>query len=109
DPPHGAHLLPMDPRQREPDHCRAVPHGAAPMIHANVQAERGQALPLLALFVLVLIGFAALAIDVSGALSARRFYRRVADGAALAGAQDLQQTGSRAVSATERIQARTDA
>ena len=71
--------------------------------------ERGQVLPLLALFVVVLIGFAALAIDVSGALSARRFYRSVADGASLAGAQDLQQGGSRAVAAADRIRARQHA
>jgi len=58
------------------------------------------------LFMLVLIGMAALAIDVSGALSARRFYRSVADGAALAGAQDLQQTGSRAVGSADRVNAR---
>jgi len=73
------------------------------------RSERGQVLPLLALFMVVLIGFAALAIDVSGALSARRFYRSVADGAALAGAQDLQQTGSRAVAASDRIHARQHA
>jgi hypothetical protein len=61
------------------------------------------------LFIVVLLGFAALAIDVSGALSARRFYRSVADGASLAGAQDLQQTGSRAVAAADRIRARQHA
>src|SRR6266513_3112349 len=73
------------------------------------RAERGQVLPLFALFLVVLIGFAALAIDVSGAYSARRFYRSVADGASLAGAQDLQQTGSRAVAAADRIRARQHA
>ena len=71
--------------------------------------HRGQILPLFALFLVVLIGFAALAIDVSGAYSARRFYRSVADGASLAGAQDLQQTGSRAVAAADRIRARQHA
>jgi Flp pilus assembly protein TadG len=50
-----------------------------------------------------------LAIDVSGALSARRFYRSAADAAALAGAQDLQIGTTRAVSNTERTNARTDA
>jgi hypothetical protein len=73
------------------------------------RGERGQILPLFALFLVVLIGFAALAIDVSGAYSARRFYRSVADGASLAGAQDLQQTGSRAVAAADRIRARQHA
>ena len=72
-------------------------------------SQRGQILPLFALFIVVLLGFAALAIDVSGALSARRFYRSVADGASLAGAQDLQQTGSRAVAAADRIRARQHA
>ena len=71
--------------------------------------ERGQILPLFALFLVVLLGFAALAIDVSGAYSARRFYRSAADGASLAGAQDLQQTGSRAVAAADRIRARQHA
>jgi hypothetical protein len=71
--------------------------------------QRGQVLPLFALFLLFLLAFAALAIDVSGTYSARRFYRSVADGAALAGAQDLQQTGSRSVAAADRIRARLDA
>jgi hypothetical protein len=72
-------------------------------------SERGQILPLFALFIVVLLGFAALAIDVSGALSARRFYRSVADGASLAGAQDLQIPGSRSVGSADRIRARQDA
>jgi hypothetical protein len=71
--------------------------------------ERGQVLPIFALFLIVLCGFAALAIDVSGALSARRFYRSAADGASLAGAQDLQVTGSRGVTSAERIRARQHA
>lgn len=79
------------------------------MTHFGVRSDRGQVLPLFALFVIVLLGFAALAIDVSGALSARRFYRSVADGAALAGAQDLQQGGSRTVGSADRIRARQDA
>lgn len=69
----------------------------------------GQAVPLFAVFLLVLIGMAALAIDVGGVLSANRFYRSTADGAALAGAQDLQQGATRTVTNTERTQARTDA
>lgn len=70
--------------------------------------ERGQVLPIFALFLIVLLGFAALAIDVSGALSARRFYRSAADASALAGAQDLQQGTTRSVTNTERTRARTD-
>jgi Flp pilus assembly protein TadG len=76
---------------------------------ASTNRERGQVLPLFALFLLVLFGMTALAIDVSGALSARRAYRSFADSAALAGAQDLQQGTGRAVSATERTNARTHA
>lgn len=58
-------------------------------------SQQGQVLPLVALMILVLFGFAALAIDVSGAYSLQRFTRAVADAASLAGAQDLQLTGSR--------------
>ena len=72
-------------------------------------AASGQALPLFAVFLLVLIGMAALAIDVGGVLSANRFYRSTADGAALAGAQDLQQGATRIVTNTERTRARMDA
>jgi hypothetical protein len=71
--------------------------------------ERGQVLPLFALFLVVLLAFAALAVDVSGAYSARRSYRSTADGAALAGAQDLQQPGSRTVTGADRIRARQHA
>jgi Flp pilus assembly protein TadG len=71
--------------------------------------ERGQVLPLFALFLVVLLAFAALAVDVSGAYSARRAYRSTADGAALAGAQDLQQPGSRTVTAADRKRARQHA
>lgn len=51
----------------------------------------------------------ALAIDVGSALSARRFYRSVADASSLAGGQDLQQGTGRAVTDAERERARTDA
>jgi Putative Flp pilus-assembly TadE/G-like len=71
--------------------------------------RRGQVVPLFALFLVVLLGFAALAIDVSGAYSARRAYRAIADAASLAGAQDLQVPGSRTVTATERRIARQHA
>jgi hypothetical protein len=71
--------------------------------------ERGQVLPLFALFLVALFAMAAIAIDISGAYSARRAYRAFADAASLAGAQDLQQPGSRAVSGADRIQARKDA
>ena len=71
--------------------------------------QRGQVLPLFALFLVVLLAFAALAIDVSGALATQRFYRSVADGAALAGAQDLQSPGSRTVTPVKREVARRHA
>jgi Flp pilus assembly protein TadG len=67
--------------------------------------ESGQVLPLFALFVIVLFGMAALAIDVSRAYADLRFHRAAADAAALAGAQDLQAPGSRAVTAAERAAA----
>lgn len=73
------------------------------------RSQRGQVLPIFALFLIVLLGFAALAIDVSGALAARRFYRSAADAASLAGAQDLQVPGSRTVTAAERTEARKHA
>ncbi len=80
------------------------------MMRVRVPAsQRGQVLPLFALFLLVLLGMTALAIDVSGALSARRAYRSFADSAALAGAQDLQQGGTRVVTSVEQQRARTDA
>jgi len=79
------------------------------MTRSQPDREGGQILPLFALFVVVLLGFAALAVDVSGVYAAKRFYKSTADAAALAGAQNLQQTGSRTVAATERIRARQDA
>lgn len=69
----------------------------------------GQILPLFALFIIVLFGMAALAIDVSRAYADLRFYRATADAASLAGAQDLQVVNSRTVTAVEQEKARTDA
>lgn len=71
--------------------------------------EAGQVLPLVALFMIVLFGMAALAIDVSRAYSDLRFYRATADAASLAGAQDLQVASSRNVTATEQTNARAHA
>ena len=79
------------------------------MASRRAVGARGQVLPLFALFLVVLLAFAALAVDVSGAYSARRAYRSIADAAALAGAQDLQVSGTRAVTSTERIRARQHA
>jgi Putative Flp pilus-assembly TadE/G-like len=71
--------------------------------------ERGQILVLFAILVVGLIAIAALAIDVSSAYSARQGYRTVADAAALAGAQDLQAAGSRAVQPAQYLNAMADA
>jgi hypothetical protein len=57
----------------------------------------------------MLFAIASLAIDVSSGYSARQGYRTISDAAALAGAQDLQGTGPRAVTAAEQQTARTDA
>ncbi len=68
--------------------------------------ELGQVLPLTALFMTALLLVAALAVDVTGVLSAERFYTTTADAAALAGGQDLQKAKSRAVTTVEYGRAR---
>jgi Flp pilus assembly protein TadG len=80
---------------------------AAPIVRPGGAA--GQVLPLFALMLVVLLGFMALAIDVSNAYADLRFYRASADSAALAGAQDLQTPGSRAVGAADYVRARQHA
>ena len=62
---------------------------------------RGQILPLFALMLVAIIGMMALAIDVTNAYAARRSYRTFSDAASLAGAQDLQQPGTRAVTTAQ--------
>jgi hypothetical protein len=57
----------------------------------------GQILVLAGLLMVILIGITGLAIDVSAAYVADRWQRSVADAAALAGGQDLQTPGSRAM------------
>jgi len=86
-----------------------IVRSASKAFEADRRREAGQVLPLTAIFIVVLFGFAALAIDVSRAYADLRFYRATADAASLAGAQDLQVIGTRAVTATEQTQARTDA
>lgn len=76
------------------------------MIASN---ERGQVLPLTALLMTSLLLVAALAVDVTGVLSAERFYITTADAAALAGAQDLQSAKSRLVGDADRTRARNHA
>ncbi len=56
--------------------------------------ERGQALPIVALSGMVLIGATALAVDLSLQTSAKRQIQNVADTAALAGARDLYASGA---------------
>jgi hypothetical protein len=73
------------------------------------RSERGQVLPLFALMVVVLFGIAALAIDVSRKYAEQRFDRSSADAASLAGAQDLQTSGTRAVTGAQQARARSDA
>lgn len=70
----------------------------------------GQILVLAALMMVLLIGVTGLAIDVSAAYMADRWQRSVADAASLAGGQDLQIPGSRAIpTATEQQNARLHA
>jgi Flp pilus assembly protein TadG len=57
--------------------------------------SRGQVVVLTALMMVVLVGMMGLAIDVSSAFYEQRVERSVADASSLAGAQDLQQQGSR--------------
>jgi hypothetical protein len=78
--------------------------GAAP----PTDRQGGQILVLFALVLTSLMGIAALTVDVVRLYDTQRTYRGVADAAALAGAQDLQQA-TRAVSATEQTKARADA
>lgn len=72
-------------------------------------SERGQAIVVVALMFVVLLGMAGLVVDVSSAYSTRRFERSLADAASLAGAQDLQSAGTRTVTGPERVAARTHA
>jgi len=74
------------------------------------RSERGQILVLAALLMVILIGITGLAIDVSAAYMADRWQRAVADAASLAGGQDLQIPGSKALpGATQYQSARTHA
>jgi Putative Flp pilus-assembly TadE/G-like len=75
----------------------------------NAERARGQALVLFALMLIALLGFAALAIDVSSVYSEIRFERSVADSASLAGASDTYRQGSNTVAAPEWQNARTHA
>lgn len=58
-------------------------------IFRRMRSERGQALPLLALAMFVLIGFSGLAIDLGRVWVAKQQLQRAVDAAALAAGQDL--------------------
>lgn len=70
-------------------------------------APRGQVLVIVAVGSIVLLGFAALVIDVGMAYATQRYERSVADAASLAGAQQLQLAGTRQVGPSEYQDART--
>jgi len=74
-----------------------------------VDRARGQVLVLFALMLIVLLGIAALAIDISGAYAKLRYERAVADTAALSGASDTYRQGSTAVGTPEWNNARLHA
>ncbi len=59
--------------------------------------------------VVVFLGMAALAIDVSRKYADLRFERRAGDAASLAGGQDLQVPGTKSVTSAEQVKARTHA
>jgi putative Flp pilus-assembly TadE/G-like protein len=71
--------------------------------------ERGQILPLFAILLVGILAMMALSIDVTSAYSARQGFRTIADAAALAGAQDLQEGTTRTLSASDYVAARSDA
>ena len=71
--------------------------------------NKGQILPVFALMIVSLFAVLALAIDVSSAYASRRAYRTAADAAALAGAQDLQQSGNRLLGSAQYNAARDNA
>lgn len=67
--------------------------------------ERGQVVVIVAIFMVVLIGFSALAVDYGSYLIARRSYQNIADAAALAGSVHM----SRPIDDTKRGSARAAA
>ena len=71
--------------------------------------EDGQVIVLLALGMVAFLLVAALVLDVARVYTVTRYERSVADAAALAGAQDLQDPGSRNVSPNDYIYAREHA
>ena len=68
--------------------------------------ERGQILVIVAVGLTVFLGFAALVVDVGMAYATERYQRNLTDSASLAGGQELQQPGTRTVTADDRTDAR---
>lgn len=69
--------------------------------------ERGQVLVIVAVAVVILLGFSALVVDIGMAYAIQREERNLTDASSLAGAQELQQLNSRMVTAADRTDART--
>ena len=88
------------------DHRGPVPHGAGAVAVTPSDDRRGQILVIMALAFVILLGFAALVVDIGMAYAIQREERNETDAAALAGAQELQQPGSRMVTAADRTEAR---
>lgn len=65
-----------------------------PLPKGEREGQNGQAIVLIAIMIAVLVGMAALAIDGSRAYTLRRNLQNAVDAAALAAADNLQQTGS---------------
>ena len=68
-------------------------------------SSRGQTLAIVAIFLVVLVGFAALTVDYGTYLLARRNYQNLADAASLAGSAQL----SRPLTSTKKANARAEA
>ena len=63
-------------------------------LHQRVRSEDGQVLIIIVLFLIVLLGFCALCLDVGHAYLAQRRLQSSVDAAALAGAQELPDAAS---------------
>ena len=68
---------------------------------------RGQILVIVAVGLVVFLGFAALVVDIGQVYATQRHERNLTDSASLAGGQELQQPGTRAVTSSDRTDART--
>ena len=66
-------------------------------IGKDVSNERGQVAIIVALLIISLLGMTALVIDMGSLYEERRFLQTIADSAALAGAQELPESSSKAI------------